>query len=290
MNSSNLKQHKPVLLEEVLANLQPQAGEAYLDVTAGGGGHAQMIAQLVGATNVTLVDLDSQALTNLQSRFQQATFYNNNFADQVQQFKRQGRSFDLILADLGLSQLQLDSDRGFSFLTDYPLDMRFNQQSGLSLRHLLERATVTELATVLEDYGQERQAVRLAQAIKRLQPQTSAQLSQLVMQVKKSSIKRKIHPATQTFMALRIWVNRELESLRSFVQIAPELLNNGGRLAIISFHSLEDQIVKNAFKDWAEGRYSDYFLAFKKPIVASPKALASHPQARSAKLRLLRRH
>ena len=290
MNSSNFKPHKPVLLKEVLTYLRPQPKQTYLDATAGGGGHAQAIAAIVGLTNLVLVDLDPTAITNLKPQFIGATFYNDNFANRVQKLHKQARTFDMILADLGISQLQLDSERGFSFRSDYRLDMRFNPNQGLSLQDLLEQASLDQLSNVLRDYGQERQALAIAQAIKHKKPQTSRQLSSLVAKIKIPLKHQTIHPATQTFMALRIWVNQELKSLEIFLQIAPELLKKGGRLAIISFHSLEDRLVKNSFRDWTEGAYTDYFLPFKKPISASSEVLATHQQARSAKLRLLQRY
>lgn len=282
--------HQPVLLNEVLAELQPQPGDQYLDVTAGGGGHAEAIASIVGEENLTLVDADPLAIADLKQRFKQATCHHGNFADQVSQFQQRGRTFDLILADLGLSSIQLvEGGRGFSFLQDEPLDMRFNPLVGQSLLQLLEQTDSRRLMCVLRDFGQEPCARPIALAIKAQQPQTSGQLAHLVSVIKaRRKPPSRIHPATQTFMALRIWVNDELANLGIFLKLAPNLLKSQGRLAIISFHSLEDRLVKQAFRDLADGLYdSSYYLKFKKPVIPQPKDLVALPQARSAKLRLL---
>ena len=283
--------HKPVLLKEVLGILAPQKGETYLDVTAGGGGHAHAVAQTLNARDLTLVDADPEAIVRLKQEFTQAKIYNNSFADQISQFANKSQKFDLILADLGLSSFQLDNPvRGFSFLHDGPLDMRFNHQQGSSLHELLENVSLEELTTIIRDYGQEISSKKIARQIQLKRPQTTYQLAQLVKQVKRQPFKR-LHPATQTFMALRIWVNRELEELRVFLEKAPQLLNPGGRLAIISFHSLEDRLVKTTFKDLTDGEYdTDYRLKTKKPIVPPINSLVAHRQARSAKLRALERH
>lgn len=285
--------HKPVLLTEVIDLLNPKQGESYLDLTAGGGGHARKIAKIVTQDNMTLVDADPQVAENLKNEFAQATIYNNDFADQILKLKNQSRRFDMILADLGLSSLQLNAlSRGFSFLKDGPLDMRFNNQRGLSLEELLDRTSAVELENILREYGQERSAREISRRIKSLHPKTTLELAQLIVRVKlKNSRKSRIHPATKTFMALRIWVNDELKQLEDLLQIAPLLLNPAGRLAVISFHSLEDRPVKHAFRDLADGDYDcSYFIKSTKPIIPSIKSLAAHPQARSAKLRVLQRH
>ena len=285
--------HKPVLLREVIDLLNPQKGESYLDLTSGGGGHAGEIAQIVSQNNLTLVDADPQVTADLEKRFPSAKIYNNNFADQILIFKDQNNKFDMILADLGLSSLQLNEpSRGFSFLKDGPLDMRFNTRQGLTLQELLRQATDMEIETILKEYGQEKSAKKISKQIKLLQPQTTSELAQLVTQVKSRHFSKKhLHPATQTFMALRIWVNDELGQLKKLLQTAPLLLNPAGRLAIISFHSLEDRLVKHAFRDLADGDYdSSFFIKNNKPIIPSIESLASHPQSRSAKLRVLQRY
>ena len=292
MNSKHFAtDHRPVLLSETLGLLAPKAGETYLDATAGGGGHARAIARTVGIPALTLIDADPDAVARLAGEFARATLYNNNFVDQMKELESQGRRFDMILADLGLSSLQLeDSDRGFSFRRPALLDMRFDPRRGLSLAQHLETADADSLADILRRYGQERDARAIARAIKAQRPETTTALAETVVSVKGMRFaKRHLHPATQTFMAFRIWVNQELEQLESMLAIAPRLLKSGGRLAIISFHSLEDRLVKRAFKELSDGDYeSSYRLKTKKPIVPT-NSLATHPQARSAKLRALER-
>ena len=264
-----------------------------MDLTAGGGGHAREIAKTVTQDGLTLVDADPQVTKNLEKEFPRAEIYNNDFADQILKFKDQGRTFDMILADLGLSSLQLNaSSRGFSFLRDGLLDMRFNNHRGLSLQELLDRVSAVELENILREYGQEYAAREISQRIKSLRPTTTLELAKLVAKVKSKNYRKKhLHPATKTFMALRIWVNDELKQLEDLLQTAPLLLKQAGRLAIISFHSLEDRLVKHSFKDLADGDYdSEYFIKNNKTIIPSISSLASHPQARSAKLRVLQRH
>ena len=284
--------HRPVLLPETLRLLNPKIGESYLDATAGGGGHAREIAKILDSATITLIDADPQVIANLTGEFAGATLYNNHFFDQMKKLKDQDLNFDMILADLGLSSLQLnDPARGFSFRYPASLDMRFNPQSDLSLAQRLDQVDAEQLASILRQYGQERHSRPIANAIKTQRPQTTTALAELVTSIKnRRGFKRRLHPATQTFMALRIWVNDELSQLAGLLEIAPQLLNPGGRLAIISFHSLEDRLVKRAFKDLSQAGYeSSYFLKTKKPIIPPIGALATHPQARSAKLRVLER-
>ncbi|MCY4010711.1 MAG: 16S rRNA (cytosine(1402)-N(4))-methyltransferase RsmH [Candidatus Saccharibacteria bacterium] len=294
MNLNSKLKHKPVLLQEVLAGLNPQTGETYLDATAGGGGHARAIAQFITDQNLTLIDIDPQTIDSLRLEFKQAQIYNSNFARQGEVFLRQNLTFDMILADLGLSSMQLDqSDRGFSFRHNAPLDMRFNNQQGLSLRQKLKDVDETTLSRILKEYAQEKHASAIARKIIMEQPQTTFDLAQLVKSVKirrrhLSKTRFRIHPATQIFMALRIWLNDELSNLENFLTIAPKLLKPGGRLAIISFHSLEDRLVKLAFRDLADGLYdTSFLLKDKKPIIPNSKTIALNPRCRSAKLRFL---
>ena len=283
--------HRPVLLSETLGLLEAKAGETYLDATAGGGGHARAIAQTIGMPALTLVDADPDAVARLAGEFARATLYNNSFVEQMKELESQDRRFDMILADLGLSSFQLeDPDRGFSFRRSAPLDMRFDPRRGLSLAQQLETIDVDSLADILKRYGQERDAWAIARAIKAQQPATTTALAEIAVSVKgRRAAKRHLHPATQTFMAFRIWINQELEQLEGLLAIAPKLLQSGGRLAVISFHSLEDRLVKRAFRELSDGGYeSSYRLITKKPIVPTDP-LATHPQARSAKLRALKR-
>ena len=285
--------HIPVLLTEVIDLLDPKIGETYLDVTAGKGGHAREIAKIIGQSNLTLVDADPQVVASLKQEFAQATLYNNNFADQVLEFRNQNRQFDMILADLGVSSMQLNApNRGFSFQYDGPLDMRLDNRHGFTLQALLDHTSEAELTSVLREYGQEKAAKRISQLIKSRRPQTTLELAQIVARAKSRHFyKKHLHPATQVFMALRIWTNDELGQLAKLLQIAPLLLKPAGRLAIISFHSLEDRLVKRTFRDLADGDYdASYFMKNKKPIISSDDSLSLHPQARSAKLRILQRY
>ena len=284
--------HRPVLLSETVRLLNPRKGETLLDVTAGAGGHARAVGETVGVQALTLVDADPRAAAALTDAFAQATVYNEDFATQTHRLEADGRAFDMILADLGLSSLQLaDQARGFSFRYPAPLDMRFNPSRGVGLAQRLRLCSVAELAGVIRDYGQERRAGEIAAAIKADQPRTAESLAELITSVKGGRRPgERLHPATRTFMALRIWVNDELEQLVSLLETAPRLLKNGGRLAIISFHSLEDRLVKRTFKELSEPGYRQaYRLKTKRPIVPDPGSLANHPQARSARLRAIER-
>ena len=296
MNSNSEPNHIPVLLSEVVRELNPQPGDSYLDLTAGAGGHAQAIVDIVGQRSSTLVEVDSQAIESLRLKFPKATVYHANFARQLDIFNAQGSAFNLILADLGLSSMQLNqADRGFSFNQDAPLDMRFDTTQGLSLLERLMSVDSQRLGRILSDYGQEKDARAIAKRIKIEQPQTTEALASLVVRLKAgrgtmATRRPRIHPATQTFMALRIWTNDELQSLEQLLNIAPSLLHSGGKLAIISFHSLEDRLVKLAFKDLADGDYdASYVLKTKKPIIPTPSAIRLNPRSRSAKLRVLQR-
>ena len=282
--------HQPVLLKEVRQHLAPKPPETYLDLTAGGGGHAQVLATILGEESLTLIDADPSAIADLKQRFKQATCHHGNYARHLANFQRQGITFDLIFADLGLSSIQLQAaERGFSFNLDGRLDMRFDPSVGQPLLQRLEQTDKQTLTRILFDYGQEREASAIAAAILEQKPQTTLDLASLVSKLKRKP-RRRIHPATQTFMALRIWVNDELSNLKVLLEIAPFLLKDKGRLAIISFHSLEDRLIKHAFRDLADGDYdSSYFLKNKKPIVPDKETLVSFPQARSAKLRILGR-
>lgn len=283
--------HRPVLLAEVLRCLNPQREQTYLDATAGAGGHAQAIP--IKQKNLTLIDADPVAVAHLHQQLPAATIYNDNFASRTRALFEQGQLFDFVLADLGVSKQQLtDASRGFSWQHDGPLDMRFNNQLGLTLQERLDRTTVSELTDIIGTYGEEPAASLIARHIKLVQPQTTTQLAQLISQVKaaKKSSKQHLHPATQTFMALRIWVNDELSQVADFLDTAPWLLKPAGKLAVISFHSLEDRLVKRAFRHLTDSLYeSDHLLLTNKPITPSITTSVTHVESRSAKLRVLQR-
>jgi len=192
---------------------------------------------------------------------------------------------DGILADLGVSSLQLDDPaRGFSFQAEGPLDMRMNTQSGETAEQVVNRVDEVTLANLIYEFGEERRSRRIARAIVRSRPiRTTAQLADVVSAAARPMKRERIHPATRTFQALRIFVNRELDDLRELMKIAPQMLRPGGRLVLISFHSLEDRIVKDAMREGA--KQAVYRLLTKKPVTANEEEIDRNPRARSAKLR-----
>ena len=277
--------HQPVLLEAVRTVLAAQPGETYLDLTAGYGGHASAIRSDVGASNLlTLVDRDPEAIKALQPfKKDGAQVIHSDYFTAARKLKTEGRQFDMVLMDIGVSSPHLDRpERGFSFQTDGPLDMRMNQTSGHTAAELIHASTETELADMLYTYGEERRSRKLARAIKQAQPATTGELARLV----ETTIGRhgKNHPATRTFQALRIAVNGELDQLTRTLPLLPQLLTPSGRVAIISFHSLEDRLIKQFFKQETEGGYEATLqLLTKKPIPGTDDVF--NRRARSAKLR-----
>ncbi len=287
MNSDHL--HTPVLLEPVLELLRPQAGESYLDLTAGYGGHARAIlAQTNAPTTTVLVDRDEQAITALQAdpKLQNCTILQADFLTAAEQLQNQGLHFDLILMDLGVSSPQLDqADRGFSFNKDAALDMRMDRRQSVNAADIVNNTPEDDLAQIIRDYGEEPRAKRVAQAIVAARPLTST--SQLAEVVASCLPKRgRIHPATKTFQALRIAVNDELGLLEDTLRQISDLLAPGGRIAIISFHSLEDRLVKRFLREHDARQYTgDLQLLTKKPLTAAGPEDVQNPRARSAKLR-----
>lgn len=281
--------HIPVLLDDVLDVLAPKKGENYLDLTAGYGGHArEVIAQIGGAKLATLVDRDENAIREL-SLFEQAgtRIIQSDFFAAAETLTNENVNFDMILLDIGVSSPQLDrAERGFSFMRDGPLDMRMDQTKGLTAAQIVNRSSEKELAKIIVKYGEEspKQAARIAHAIRLNKPfGSTAQLAQVI----KSTFPgyQKIHPATRTFQALRIAVNDELGQLEGTLKLIPNLLKPGGRVAVISFHSLEDRIVKQFFADQASAGYeAEMVVLTKKPVDGSINDV-NNPRARSAKLR-----
>jgi 16S rRNA (cytosine1402-N4)-methyltransferase len=281
-------EHVPVLAQEVLDGLQVRAGQ-YLDATVGGGGHSSLILAAAADANLTGLDQDLAALEAAQARLApflaagQVQLQHCNFAD----FDPGEQRFDGILADLGVSSAQFDwAERGFSFRQDAPLDMRMNQQQALTAAEIVNHWAETDLANLIYNYGEERLSRQIARRIVERRPfQTTGQLAETIFHsVPRSYRYGRIHPATRTFQALRIAVNRELDVLHSFLAKAPNWLKPTGRLAIISFHSLEDRIVKHTLKD------SDLLTVIsKKPIVPGAAEVEANPRSRSAKLRIAER-
>jgi 16S rRNA (cytosine1402-N4)-methyltransferase len=293
--------HTPVLSRELLQGLQVQPGGHYLDVTVGGGGHSSLILSAAPEVRLTVIDRDAEALAAARDRLQpwgeQVQFWQGNFAEfnpsEVSYTKGDdarmydARMYDGIIADLGVSSVQFDRpERGFSFRHDAPLDMRMDQQQPLTAAELINTASERELADIFFHYGEERFARRIARRVVAQRPlQTTGQLASLVSRSLPSSPRSSIHPATRVFQALRIAVNQELLALEQFLQRAPDWLVPGGRLGIISFHSLEDRRVKHGFRD-----HPLLQVLTTKPIGPQPDEVATNPRSRSAKLRLAQRH
>ena len=284
------KLHNPVLLSEVLAGLRPQPGESYLDLTAGYGGHA---SEILGVTQnykgSVLVDRDEFATEYLKNAFpSETTIINTDFYSAVLRLFECGKTFDIILADFGVSSPQLDmEERGFSFKYDSPLDMRMDQKQQKTAADIINKYSERELAHIFTTYGEEPigRSKMLAREIVHHRPiNTTKELADLI---KAKSRYSKIHPATKVFQAIRIVVNGELEQIEKTLPFLPKLLNNNGRLGLITFHSLEDRLAKNFLKEYTNhGEESELEIINKKPIVAGSVELVINPRARSAKLRL----
>lgn len=280
--------HLPVLPGSVLDVLKPEEGESYLDLTAGYGGHARLVIAAIGdAHQATLVDRDDFAIAALQPiKDAGARVIHRDYATAAADLHRAGERFDMVLLDLGVSSPQLDiARRGFSFLLEGPLDMRMNQQSGFTAADICNKASKDELVQILRDYGEEPQAHKIAQAIIKARPlQTTTQLANVVLSVHRGPW-QKIHPATRTFQALRIAVNNELTQLSDTLALIPDLLKPGGRVAVISFHSLEDRIVKRFFKEEQNAGFEARLRILTKQPISGADQDAHNPRARSAKLR-----
>lgn len=290
----NQPKHIPVLLQEVITQLKPVKGESYLDLTAGYGGHAEAIKERIGNEgSLTLVDRDIEAIETLKEKFagnSKVDILHTDFLEASKQLLDQGKKFDMILADLGVSSVHLNnSQRGFSFNKTGPIDMRMDQSQELTANDLVNNLAEDELADIFYKYGEIKKSRQLATHIVSGRPyETTNQLSTRITQLLRS--KKRINPSTQVFQALRIAVNDELVQLEKSLPIWLELLNPGGRIGVISFHSLEDRIVKQFFKDNGGNRYDARLqLLSKKPATGSSDELVFNPRARSAKLRCAQR-
>jgi 16S rRNA (cytosine1402-N4)-methyltransferase len=289
--------HEPVMVDETLALLAPSRGGVFVDCTVGLGGHARALLA-AGASRLLGLDRDPDALTHAAEALQP-------FGDRVElvhaDYRDIGRILDDrglaavggALADLGVSSMQLEAEgRGFSFRRDDPLDMRMDRSQGSTAAELIARVDEGALADVIFQYGEERYSRRIARAIvtaRQLDPiQSTGTLAQIVRRAIPRRGYQRIDPATRTFQALRIWVNRELEGLERFLREAASRLLAGARLAVISFHSLEDRIVKHAFRALDRGEAAFKVLT-KRPIDPSEAELTRNPRARSAKLRAIER-
>ena len=294
--------HVPVLLKEAIDFLDIKRNGTYIDATVGLGGHSYEIAKRLGAAGHLIgFDKDPAALeiarTNLSSAgvspatedWPQVTLLHGSFAELVND--QRATSIDGILADLGMSSLQLqDAARGFSFQAEGALDMRMNPQAELTAEQVVNHFDERELADVIYEFGDERRSRRIARAIVRSRPiRTTVQLAEVIAVAARpmNQAERRIHPATKTFQALRIFVNRELDDLRALLKAAPQVMKPGGRLVIISFHSLEDRIVKDAFREGV--KQGHYRLLVKKPVTPEEEEIDRNPRSRSAKLRAVER-
>jgi len=305
----SLPVHVPVLLDEILAGLQPQLGGYFVDCTVGLGGHAAAILEKISPSGRLLgIDADPEAIKLSQDKLGDyggaVTLVNDNFINLEAICKRYHfHPVDGILFDLGVSSLQLDTaERGFSFQLDAPLNMRFDPEQGLTASDIVNSFSEQELAKLIEKYGEERHSRRIARYIVQNRPiVTTVELARLVEQA--SGGKRtRIHPATRTFMALRIAVNSELQNLELTLKQTVNLLRPGGRLTVISYHSLEDRIVKQFMRYAASsclcppatvicrcGHEPTLKLISRKVIKPTSLETESNPRSRSAKLRIAER-
>ncbi|MEI7620432.1 MAG: 16S rRNA (cytosine(1402)-N(4))-methyltransferase RsmH [Candidatus Falkowbacteria bacterium] len=305
--------HIPVMLDEVLENLDPKLGECFVDGTLGGAGYTMSIAQKVGKSGKVLsIDLDETAINNAkeliaQNKIDNVTLVKDNFRN-IEEIVHKNfgadAKLDGVVLDLGISSVQVDeAERGFSFLKTAPLSMAFDQDETKNAAYLVNNLTERELLKILNVYGEEQFAFRIvkniitARRVKEIE--TTTELAEIVSASVPASVRfRKIHPATKTFQALRLAVNQELENLEMVLPQAISLLKPGGRLVVVSFHSLEDRIVKNFLKDQAKtcicppevmicNCHHEPIIKIitKKALIPSESEAKNNPRARSAKLR-----
>jgi 16S rRNA (cytosine1402-N4)-methyltransferase len=306
--------HVPVLLKEAIDFLNIKRGGTYIDATVGLGGHSLEIAKRLGAQGHLIgLDKDPAALKAAGGKLTQGpstapseslgsarddkfeadwptvTLMHGSFAEIANGQKK--ASIYGILADIGVSSLQLDdAARGFSFQAEGPLDMRMNPQAELTAEQVVNQVDEFTLANLIYEFGDERRSRRIARAICRSRPiRTTAELAAVVSAAARpmNQAERRIHPATRTFQAIRIFVNHELDDLRSLLEAAPQIVKPGGRVVIISFHSLEDRIVKDAFREGA--KQGLYKVLTKKPATATDEEIDRNPRSRSAKMRAVER-
>jgi 16S rRNA (cytosine1402-N4)-methyltransferase len=292
-NSS--ERHVPVLFNEAIDFLRVRAGGTYVDCTLGLAGHSEGIIRLLGPEGRLIgFDRDPEALgmakmrlarvcNELGGKAPQVTLVGEAFSTIAEHVKP--ASVDGLLADFGVSSLQFDeARRGFSFQADGPLDMRMDTRQGPTAAQVVNEASERELADLIYENGEERRSRRIARAIVRGRPvTTTGQLARLVTSAARPMKQERIHPATRTFQALRIYVNRELDEIRALLEAAPRLLKPEGRLVVISFHSLEDRIAKDCLREGA--RQGIWEILTRKPVTAGEEEMERNPRSRSAKLR-----
>jgi 16S rRNA (cytosine1402-N4)-methyltransferase len=291
--------HVSVLLKETIDLLRVRPGGTYVDCTLGLAGHAEALARQLGASGRLIAfDRDPEAMALAQERLKAVcaelgsqapavTFVDEAFSSIARHVEP--ASLDGLMADFGASSLHFDeARRGFSFQADGPLDMRMDTRSGPTAEQVVNEANERELADLIYEYGEERRSRRIARAIVRGRPvTTTGQLARIVASAAPAMKQGHIHPATRTFQALRIHVNRELDEIRALLEAAPALLKPSGRLAVISFHSLEDRIVKDSLREGAH--QGVWEILTRKPVTAGEEETDRNPRARSAKLRAAER-
>lgn len=307
--------HIPVLFEEIIENLNIRPNGIYVDATFGGGGHSSEILKKMGEGLLIGIDQDLDAIANAKKKFEKEIqegrlkLVHGNFEQIEEHLQALGiEKIDGIIADLGVSSYQLDTgERGFSYQFEHKLDMRMNQSQDLSAYHVVNEYGEEELARIIKDYGEERWAKRIAAFIVKFRQQKRIETTFELVDIIKAAIPKEVrrdgsHPAKKTFQAIRIEVNAELDRIERFINSSVNALNTGGRIEIITFHSLEDRIVKNAFKNLlgrctcpkefpvcvcnSKGMIK---LVNNKPIVAGERELAHNNRSRSAKLRIAQR-
>jgi 16S rRNA (cytosine1402-N4)-methyltransferase len=292
------ERHVPVLFQQTIDFLRVRADGTYVDCTLGMGGHAEGVLRQLGPKGRLIgFDRDPEAFALAGERLRKVTEEMGTEAPELTLIPAAFSSIkehiapasvDGILADFGVSSLQLDeARRGFSFQADGPLDMRMDTRSGITAEQVVNEMDERELANLIYEYGEERRSRTVARAVVRGRPvTTTGQLAKLVASVVHTT-NSPIHPATRTFQALRIYVNRELGEIRDLLEAAPELLKPSGRIAVISFHSLEDRIAKDSFRDGLQRKV--WQVLTKKPATAEDEEAYRNPRARSAKLRVAER-
>jgi 16S rRNA (cytosine1402-N4)-methyltransferase len=290
--------HVPVLVDEVRTLLQPERGGIFVDCTVGLGGHSRMLLES-GAERLIGIDRDTDALALARQALgefgDRVTLVHADYREIASVLDAQGvATVAGVLADFGVSSMQLDTEgRGFSFRRDEPLDMRMDRTSGETAADLIDRVDEHELADVIYQFGEERRSRQVARAIVTARQhgriETTARLAEIVRRAVAARGWQRIDPATRTFQALRIWVNRELDGLDSFIGSAADRLQaaagNEGRIALIAFHSLEDRVVKHTLRALSRGDDAKLRLLTKHPVIATDAESAANPRARSAKLR-----
>ena len=286
--------HLPALVKEAIKVLNPIPGGTYVDATIGPGGHSEEILTLIGTGGKLIgIDRDNEALRTAQERLsdKRVILRKGSFSDMEKLLKKDGiTEVDGILFDLGISMIQMKNiERGFSFISDKRMDMRMDREQALSARDVVNKYSANELERILREFGEERLSRKISEAIvrkRKIKPiDTCSELSEIVERV--YGRRGRVHPATKTFQALRIEVNKELDELRKGLDASVRILKRGGRLCVISYHSLEDRIVKHFIaRSSKEGSLK---VITKKPLTPGSEEIRSNPSSRSAKLRAAER-